>query len=54
MNGLATWSYHQATGEMLDPSDELVEAGYSGAAPWVNNPRAEPLEDRGPLPTGGT
>ena len=52
VNGLATWTYHQGTGEMLDPAGELVEVGYSGA-PWLPATARSPSRWRtGPVADG--
>ena len=47
-----SWTYKQTTGEMENPEGDVIEVGYAGFPPFVNRPRAEPLEDRGPLPSG--
>jgi hypothetical protein len=49
---MSIWSYSQASGVLISPDGEVVGAGYSGAHPYVNKPRAEWREDEGPIPTG--
>lgn len=46
------WTYKQATGELANPAGDVVEVGYAGAQPYVNQPLAEWRENLGPLPTG--
>ncbi len=45
------WVLGQATG-WLTHDGRLEEACYSGQPPYVNNPEAEDLEGKGPLPKG--
>lgn len=49
---MSAWTYSQSSGAMMDPDGNVVEVGYSGADQYVNQPLAESLEDRGPIPTG--
>lgn len=46
------WTYEQASGRLTDPNGNLVGVGYSGASQWKNNPNAQTLKDRGPIPEG--
>jgi len=46
-----TWVYRQSTGELLRDGVR-VASGYSGAPGWVNNPEAQALKDKGPIPRG--
>jgi Tlde1 domain len=46
------WSYRQSTGELYDSMGNLVDTGYSGAQPYVNDPLAEARVNEGPIPTG--
>ena len=46
------WTYDLNTGAMTDPNGNVVECGYSGAQPYVNDPYAMWREDQGPLPIG--
>lgn len=47
----ACYRYNSATGQMFF-HDDLLAAGYSGAAPWTNNPEGEQLLSLGPIPRG--
>lgn len=49
---MPSWTYSQHTGQLTDPEGVVVETGYAGAQPYVNQPSAEWREDLGPLPTG--
>lgn len=47
-----SWLYHQASGCTDEPSGKILCSGYSGQPPYVNNPGAEKLEGKGPIPCG--
>jgi hypothetical protein len=49
---MPSWTYSQKTGQLCDPDGNVIETGYAGAQPYVNQPSAEWREDLGPLPTG--
>lgn len=47
------WTYNQSTGQLRDPNGRLIQGrGYSGAPGYINNPEAEGLGFRGPIPQG--
>lgn len=46
------WRWKQSTGELYDPAGKLVERGYSGKGPGVNNPNLQHVQDTGPIPEG--
>jgi len=47
------WLYNQRTGQLRAPDGRLAqERGYSGAPGFVNDPEAEHLRNRGPIPRG--
>ena len=46
------WTYSQNSGAMLYPAGNLLAVGYSGAGAQKNDPAAESVKDRGPLPAG--
>ena len=45
-------SYNISSGEFRGPDGTLVGTGYAGHPPYVNDPNAIALKDRGPLPPG--
>lgn len=48
-----SWTYHQQTGKLLDPSGAVVGTGYSGAPPLgKNNPVFQNVKSIGPIPQG--
>ena len=51
-----TLIYSQSKGSMCDATDEknprILGRGYSGHPPFVNDPCAEALKARGPIPRG--
>lgn len=49
---MAAWTYRQSTGELLDPTGEMVEVGYSGCGVCCNRPVAQSVSDAGPIPRG--
>ena len=46
------WTYQQSTGNLTDPSGEVIGQGYAGHGAGVNNPADEGIRQTGPLPTG--
>lgn len=46
------WNYAQATGELFDPSGNLVQTGYSGKGGAKNDPDQQCVVDMGPIPRG--
>ncbi len=46
------WKYDQAAGTFTDPTGTLQGKGYSGHPPHTNDPAAEGLESKGPIPKG--
>jgi hypothetical protein len=46
------WTYEQSTGKLLDPDGNVVGIGYSGAGDSKNQPDAQNLADKGPIPCG--
>lgn len=46
-----TWTYHQATGQLLHDG-AFAYCGYSGTGPGRNNPVAESIPNVGPIPRG--
>ncbi len=46
------WQYQQTTGQMRDADGNLLATGYSGAGDDKNNPSAENISGKGPIPTG--
>ena len=47
-----SWNYEQVTGYMRSPDGLVVGMGYSGASLGKNNPAAQSMENRGPIPVG--
>ena len=48
------WQYNQRTGQLRGPDGKLhQEKGYSGILRYKNDPSAETLGFRGPIPKGG-
>jgi hypothetical protein len=46
------WNYAQTTGELFDPSGNLVQTGYSGKGDAKNDPDQQCVVDMGPIPRG--
>lgn len=46
------WTYEQTTGKLYDPQNNYAGVGYSGFGPDKNNPTAENIKYKGPIPTG--
>ena len=46
------WTYIQASGKLLDPTDKQEAKGYSGHGDGVNNPAMQEDADVGPIPCG--
>jgi hypothetical protein len=46
------WTFHQSTGELLDPNGKLAATGYSGYGRGKNNPALESVAQVGPIPAG--
>ena len=47
-----SWQYEQSTGRLLAPTGTVQGRGYSGQPPYTNDPSAEGLEGKGPIPCG--
>lgn len=47
-----SWEYSQSTGQLTYNGELITNDGYSGKSIWKNNPAAEPLRNRGPIPRG--
>ena len=46
------WTFEQSTGSLYDPTNNLVEKGYSGNGVWKDDPASQGIHDHGPLPAG--
>jgi hypothetical protein len=46
------WTYHQKTGDFLDPNGERVATGYAGRGKGKNNPDMQHVKMEGPIPCG--
>jgi hypothetical protein len=46
------WIYEILTGNLYRDGIDLLGKGYSGHPPYVNQPAAQALPDRGPIPEG--
>jgi hypothetical protein len=46
------WTYVQETGAMFDPDGNFLAAGYSGAVGYKNDPAAQVVHKKGPVPAG--
>lgn len=46
------WTYEQATGVVLQPSNDVAGKGYSGFGEGKNNPDMQNQEGVGPIPRG--
>jgi hypothetical protein len=46
------WTFEQSTGSLYDPTNNLVEKGYSGNGVWKDDPASQSVKDHGPLPAG--
>lgn len=46
------WTYSQQTGNLFDPTNSLVAAGYSGCGLCKNDPDEQDKHDEGPIPIG--
>lgn len=46
------WRYRQSTGEMSSEDGQVLEYGYSGFGPGLNNPAMEQAHNVGPIPRG--
>ena len=47
-----SWTYLQKTGELLNPDGFVAGVGYSGFGIAKNDPDAETVAGRGPIPEG--
>jgi hypothetical protein len=47
-----SWTFEQATGDLLDPSGNKVATGYAGRDAGKNNPDMQDVKGIGPLPRG--
>jgi Protein of unknown function (DUF2778) len=45
-------TYFQINGVIADPSGNVEGQGYSGQPPYTNDPGAEQIEGKGPIPRG--
>ncbi len=45
------WTYNQRVGSLCHNSN-FIEKGYSGAAPYKNDPTAQSIPFKGPIPRG--
>ena len=46
------WTYSQTTGNLIDPSGEIVGQGYSGNGADLDNPAGQADVGHGPIPQG--
>jgi type VI secretion system (T6SS) effector TldE1-like protein len=46
------WSFQQSSGNLTDPSGQVIGQGYSGHGPGVNNSAMQDVAMVGPIPQG--
>lgn len=52
MQTARTWTFEQATGDVLDETNTKAGSGYSGFGEGKNNPDLQHIEGVGPIPRG--
>jgi hypothetical protein len=48
----SAWQYEQSTGNLYQPDGTLLCTGYAGAGQFKNDPAAQSIAGKGPLPCG--